>query len=166
MALRRKKFDSFTDWAAHLRVIQRNRLPLLKQIILESVGEIVANEAKDEVIGRVSPLPPTGPFVGWEPLADSTIEQKTAMGWGKGGDARSILYATGEMMDSIEYRVVRNQAIIGSDDPVLQYHEYGTYKMPPRPVLGPSMIRSMPRIIPRIERALNSVMCGQTPGWR
>lgn len=79
-----------------------------------------------------------GPFPGWNDLAESTEESKAKHGY----PANAPLEATGEMGDSITH--VRNglEAVIGATDPKMFYHEFGTPRIPPRPVMGPSVLRS------------------------
>jgi hypothetical protein len=64
---------------------------------------------------------------GWVPLAPATIA-------GKGAD--TPLLETGQMRDSGFYEVHGPNAIIGFTDEKIVYHEYGTSRIPPRPVVG------------------------------
>lgn len=75
----------------------------------------------------------------WKDLADSTIATKRRKHWGKGGDASSPLWATGAYHDSIQYQLKgRNKVQIFSDEPYVEYLEWGTAKMPARPVFLPA----------------------------
>jgi phage gpG-like protein len=79
-----------------------------------------------------------GPFPAWADLADSTEEHKAKMGY----PSDAPLEATGEMRDSITHTNHALEAVIGSTDPKLVYHEFGTLKMPARPVMGPAVLRN------------------------
>lgn len=65
----------------------------------------------------------------WPPLSAKTIARKRT------GD--SPLLETGALRDSYGATMVDRETIeVGSDDPKAQWHEFGTSRMPPRPVLG------------------------------
>lgn len=106
---------------------------------LKRVAELVEKTAKAE-IGQYQPA--IGPFPAWAPLADSTEQHKATMGY----PADAPLLATGEMQESIQHVVQGLEAQIGSNDEKMIYHEFGTAKMPPRPVLGPAAFRQKRKI--------------------
>jgi phage gpG-like protein len=88
---------------------------------LEKIGKHLEKKA-NEKIGRQQ--------VGWEKLADSTEEEKVR----KGYPANAPLLATGKLRKSIGHTVEGRTVTIGSTDEVMVFHEYGTHKLPPRPV--------------------------------
>ena len=90
---------------------------------LESVAVIIETESKS-MIGEYQQ--------GWDKLKDSTEAQKARMGY----PANAPLLATGEMRDSIQHHVSGDTAHIGTNDRKMRYHEYGTNRIPPRPVFG------------------------------
>lgn len=92
-----------------------------QQEALEQAAQIIETEAK-AMIGHYQD--------GWAPLAESTERQKAQ----KGYPPNAPLLATGEMRDSIEHNVNGLTAFIGTNDDKMKYHEFGTSKMPPRPV--------------------------------
>lgn len=102
---------------------------------LEKCAVKVEKTAKEE-IGHYQPS--AGPFPGWADLADSTEERKAKMGY----PADAPLLATGDMRDSITHTTHILEAVIGSKDPKMVYHEFGTPKMPARPVMGPAVFRN------------------------
>lgn len=59
-----------------------------------------------------------------------------------GYPADAPLEATGQMRDSISHKTHGLEAVIGSTDPKMVYHEFGTAKMPARPVMGPAVFRN------------------------
>ena len=77
-----------------------------------------------------------GPFAAWADLADSTEEHKAKMGY----PADAPLLASGAMQSSITHNTSVLEAVIGSTDPKMAYHEFGTPKMPARPVMGPALL--------------------------
>lgn len=66
----------------------------------------------------------------WTPLAPSTIRQT----------GPTILVDTGDMRDSIGYQMSDNGLAVhlGSDHPLVPIHEYGTARIPSRPIIRPA----------------------------
>ena len=110
---------------------------------LDLCARLIENTAKEE-IGHYQAE--HGPFPAWAPLADSTMREKTRLGYTGRLSADDPLYRTGEMRDSIEHRTEDLEAEIGTDSEIAPYHEFGTSKMPPRPFLGPSLVRNKENI--------------------
>lgn len=90
---------------------------------LEAVGVIIEKESK-AMIGTYQQ--------GWEQLADSTEAHKAKMGY----PSNAPLLATGEMRDSIAHNVGGTAVHIGTNNKKMRYHEFGTNRIPPRPVFG------------------------------
>ena len=67
----------------------------------------------------------------WTPLSASTIS--------RGGNS-SILIQDGTLRDSFNYHVDKKdlKVTVGSSDPKVIYHEYGTKDIPKRPIMGPA----------------------------
>jgi HK97 gp10 family phage protein len=131
-----------------LSVIMMVSLELQKRHLskaLEKVAKKVRDTARDE-IGFYQPE--VGPFPEWAELADSTEAEKARLGY----EPNAPLLRTGEMRESIGYQVEGLEAAIGSTDPKMVFHEFGTVKMPPRPVLGPAVVHNKERI----ERAVGT----------
>jgi phage gpG-like protein len=102
---------------------------------LEKCAVKVETTAKDEIGHYQSGI---GPFPAWVGLADSTEAHKAKMGY----PADAPLEATGEMRDSITHTTHALEAVIGSTDKKMVYHEFGTLRMPARPVMGPAILRN------------------------
>jgi|GEM_PF-340582 phage gpG-like protein len=107
---------------------------------LELCAQIVEQTAKAE-IGEYQPE--AYPFPAWAPLAESTLEQKEKLGY---SPPDNPLWRTGALRDSISHEVENDIATIGSDSEVMVYHEFGTSKMPMRPVLGPALMNNLKNI--------------------
>ena len=114
------KLTSMADLAAHLLIRQEHLKEALKE-----VGEKLAEKAREKIGHQQE---------GWAPLAPSTEAEKVRQGYPE--DAP--LLRTGELRDSISSRVVEGDTAvdIGSTDKVSKLHEFGTVKMPPRPVFA------------------------------
>ncbi|WP_412530880.1 HK97-gp10 family putative phage morphogenesis protein [Enterobacter roggenkampii] len=120
---------------------------------LAQVAEQIKKTAQDE-IGFYQPA--VGPFAAWEDLADSTEQEKARLGY----PLNAPLERTGKMRDSIKAESEGLEAIVGSEEEKLAFHEFGTVKMPPRPVLGPAVIHNEAAIKGIIGRAAVNAICG------
>lgn len=106
---------------------------------LKRVAAMVEKTAKAEIGEYQSSV---GSFPAWAQLADSTEAQKAANGY----PMDAPLLATGAMRKSIQHQVSGLEAQIGTNDEKMIYHEFGTSKMPPRPVLGTAAFRNKKKI--------------------
>ena len=133
-----RDFNSLAEFGAHLVTLQAaESLALHKG--LDQVARLVEKTAKDE-IGQYQPA--IGPFPEWAPLAASTEAEKARMGF----PLDAPLLRTGEMRDSIQHETNGFEAIVGSTDDKMVYHEFGTDKIPPRPVIGPAAFSNQEKI--------------------
>lgn len=78
---------------------------------------------------------------GWPVLAWSTVRDRIRRGY---DGEHPILERTGQLRQSVTQRMApgnvfqatRNQLVVGTYDPIAKYHQYGTSRMPPRPIVG------------------------------
>jgi len=110
---------------------------------------IIERDAKRQ-IGTYQPG--VGDFPAWAPLSADYEAAKVAAG----GKANAPLLFSGEMRDSIDHTVSATEAVVGAKDEKMVYHEFGTSKMPPRPVFGPAMLKTRKEV----EAALGQVLLG------
>lgn len=136
--MRAKEFSSIAEFALHIAAIDL-AVQLAAHKALERAAKLVEKAAKDE-IGHYQDA--VGPFPAWAPLAESTEASKAAHGYPSGAP----LLATGKMRDNITHAIEGNDAVIGSPDERAVFHEFGTSKMPPRPVFGPAVFSNKNRI--------------------
>lgn len=132
-------FNSLGELAIHLVEAQAHMVLSLHHG-LERASKLVERTAKSE-FGVYQPQ--QGPFPAWAPLAESTLERKEADG---SAPPDNPLVHSGDLRDSIEHEVVGHEAVIGTKDPLMVFHEFGTSKMPARPVLGPAAFRNKEHI--------------------
>jgi len=131
-----KTFNSFASFATHLQVLAIET-KLVKHAVLEAAAEEVQDTAKG-MIGFYHDDPH------WEALSPEYEAAKVRAGF----EPDAPLLRTGEMRESIRYVVATDgsMAVVGSDDQKMVWHELGTDKMPPRPVMGPAGIHGAPRV--------------------
>ena len=102
---------------------------------LERVAKVIEATAKAE-IGHYQDA--VGPFPGWPELAESTKDDRVR----KGYTENDPLLRSGELLESIGHQVDGLEAQVGSTSELMVFHEFGTQRMPARPVLGPAAFRN------------------------
>lgn len=119
---------SLTGFMSHLTngVMTVSRV---QQSAMEQACRVIEAEAKRE-LGTYQDG--AGSFVAWAELADSTKDQRVALGFSENEPG----LRTGEMRDSIRHQATPELGVVGSDDENLVYFELGTSKQPPRSVLA------------------------------
>lgn len=134
-----KTFDDLASFALHLAA---------REVAVRQQGEkamakalsVITEDAKAQ-LGHYQNA--VGDFPAWAPLAQSTEDQKRR----EGAPADAPLLRHGGMYASFDFTVASpEEGAAGSTDPTMVYHEFGTSKMAPRPVWGPAMVRSMPKV--------------------
>ena len=75
-------------------------------------------------------------------LADATQADRVAHGY----TPNDPLVRTGTLRDSIERESVGPVAVVGSKDPIMGYQEFGTSKIPPRPVFEIGLTESQDEV--------------------
>jgi HK97 gp10 family phage protein len=106
---------------------------------LKVVAKGIEKTAKKEIGHYQSAV---GEFPAWAQLAESTEREKERLGYNR----NEPLLRTGDLRDSIQHEVEGFEAVIGSKSQVMVYHEFGTVKMPARPVIGPAAYRNKEKI--------------------
>jgi hypothetical protein len=129
--------------------IERRLVPEL-YIALQKIGEATKDVAR------------TLPGVeqsGWPALAESTIADKMK----KGFPVPSPLKRTGEMAESYssELRPGQLAVAIGSPEKKALWHELGTSRMPPRPVLAKAMREILPFARKALLESVKATMMGK-----
>ncbi|MEI9982617.1 MAG: hypothetical protein WDN69_05045 [Aliidongia sp.] len=139
--------------AQRLRHVAEN-LPTERRIALEEIGEHGADTARN-LLGTYQPE--TGPFPAWPELADSTKAERVRLGFTENDPLRR----SGELAESISYRVDGTRSVaVGSPMDEMVYSELGTVTEPPRPALGPALIRSGGYIVERLSAAVTRAFRG------
>lgn len=152
-----REFQSLAAFAFHLA-----ELPVLMAVELqhglERVAEKVEETAKSEIGTYQSAV---GPFPAWAELAEVTKEDRVSQGFTE----NDPLLRTGQMRDDITHEVGGLEAVIGTPETaetaqIMIYQEFGTTKIPPRPVLGPAAYRNKASIEKLIGAAVVTGMIG------
>jgi phage gpG-like protein len=131
-----KEFSSLGAFGEHLL-----RRAAETALVLHEGLELVAKHVERKAVEKIGEYQdPVGPFSGWAPLAQATIDDRIA----KGFTPDEPLLRTGDLRDSIQHEVVGLEAVIGSTLEIAKYQEYGT--IPPRPFVGPAAYESKEKI--------------------
>jgi HK97 gp10 family phage protein len=131
-------FETMGQFADHLLKASVGEVIALQKG-LEKCAVLVEKTAKSE-LGTYQPE--VGPFQNWEELADVTKDDRVRLGYTE----NDPLLRSGNLQESITHEVAGLEAIIGSTSPVMAYQEFGTDKIPPRPVIGPAAFRNKEKI--------------------
>lgn len=151
-----KQFNSFGAFATHLAKLAATG-PEVTHHMVKAGAEEIAKTAQGEIGFYQTDIEP---YPDWALLADSTEAEKARLGY----EPDAPLLRTGEMKKSIRADAERNEAVVGSNDEILKYHEFGTDRMPPRPVLGPAAHYSSPRILAQFGKTTFAWLAGM--GWK
>jgi HK97 gp10 family phage protein len=89
--------------------------------------------------------PEQGPHPEWPELAEATMDERVREGY----TPNDPLLRSGDMKKHTSFEVHGLEAAIGSTDPKMVFHEFGTEHMPARPVFGPAAFRNK-EVIQRI----------------
>jgi len=141
-----QQFNSLGAFAEHLATLAVAVGPRM-HAGLDRAAAAVEARAKAE-IGTYQPA--VGPYPEWAELAESTQAERERLGF----TPNDPLLRTGGLRDSIGRTVGTDQAVIGSTSETMVFHEVGTERMPPRPVLAPALIASEEEV----KRALGSAL--------
>lgn len=176
-----KEFDNIGDFVAYLQTLE----PRVEHAISEGIregGRMIQEEAKQS-IGHYQP--PAGPFPGWAPLAETTLNGFTnAHGRHFPGKIElgfsppdNPLLRTSELHDHIELSVSRHKAVIGVRDEIVGdgtrenptrnigdvavWQEFGTHYMPRRSFLGRAGYVKAKAAVHAIGHAVFLALCGR-----
>lgn len=125
-----KEFADLGKMSMHF-LEQAVKSVVVLQAANEAIGAHIEKVAKAE-FGEYQNA--VGPFQAWAELAEATKDDRVAQGYTE----NDPLLRSGELRDSISHEASPLEAVIGSPDQVMVHQEFGTSKMPARPVLGPA----------------------------
>lgn len=145
-------FDDLGSFALHLVALEGTVRKNMKAG-LEAALVVIETAAKEEIGYYQAGV---GEFPAWAPLADSTEAEKARLG----APSNAPLLRHGGMYASFGHETEDLQGVVGSTDPTLIYHEFGTSKMPPRPVLGPALVKNRDHIQKILANTVFQALCG------
>lgn len=116
-----------------------NHLKHAEHAAMEKACLLVENEAKAS-IGHYQQQ--AGPFLPWQELSEATKDERVRLGFPE----NEPLLRTGQMRDSIQHVVGDREGCIGTDDPIAEYQELGTSRIPPRSFLAGAAVRKGPQV--------------------
>lgn len=151
------EFDSFGSFAMHLI-----KLAVTEAVIEREMLEHAAVAIEERAKGKIGhdEEPAAGPFAAWDPLAQSTVEEKEYLGYVDRLSPNDSLLRTGKMRDFIEHNVAGHIAHIGSNDDEAVYQEFGTATIPPRSFFGSSAFELAPKIVAETGLAFTAWLAG------
>lgn len=141
-----REFKDMGALANHFVMLSAGGFVLALHSGMEQIGAVIEKRAKEEIGNYQSAV---GPFQAWPELADSTKDDRVRQGYTE----NDPLLRSGELRDSISHEAKGLEVAIGSTSDVMVYHEFGTSKMPPRPVLGTAAFSSKEKVIAILTRA-------------
>ena len=154
-----REFSSMGALGLHLAKVAAGQM-IAAKLALDEACLVIEDTAKEE-IGHYQSEAGISPA--WAQLADSTEADKAR----KGFPLDAPLLRTGDMRDAITHEVSGLEAVVGAKEEgagkMLIYHEFGTSKMPPRPVLWPAWYRNKDRILRIVAEAMISEIIGVRP---
>lgn len=142
-----RDFEDIGQFISHLAVVEGMVKHRMAQG-LEKALVLIETDAKEQ-IGHYQPE--VGPYSAWAPLTPGTEAEKAR----EGAPAGAPLLRHGALYASFQHEVISpEEGIVGSTDPTMVFHEMGTDKMPPRPVMGPALYKNRERIQQILGRAI------------
>lgn len=148
---------TFGEFASFLDAAAARAHPAMALETHHLMAEVEAH-AKD-LIGRENPE--------WPPLAESTIAEKTQLGYTGQVSATDPLLRTGDLRASIsssaEMTGIGAEGVVGSDSEIAKFQEIGTSRIPPRPFLGLAMMKAEPHAVEEFGHLAVELL---TPGVR
>lgn len=134
-----KQFNDFSKFTKHIEKVA-TLYDIKETKVLQYLG-LFLEEAMKETIGHLQRG--AGTYESWAPLKPATIADKARKGY-IFNDEANPLYRTGKLQDSIKHTVLPHHLVIGSDDEVMIYQEFGvpSHNLPPRSVMGLTMFKS------------------------
>jgi phage gpG-like protein len=136
------KQRQFATWGQNIASLE----PVMEQIGLDILADNAMQFLTEGDFYRASM---TAMLVApkWEPLAASTQADRARRGY---EPAHPILWRTGDLATSLSERgaggnifeTTSNSLRVGTSMPDASFHQYGTSRMPPRPVVGLTRDRS------------------------
>jgi len=133
-----REFGSFGEFALHLAGLQVAAVSALENGLDKSIA-LIERDARAE-FGEYQGA--VGPHPAWPELADSTKENRVSQGYTE----NDPLLRSGHLRDQTQREREGLVGVVGNTDPVMAYQEFGTSKIPARPVYGPALYKNIDNI--------------------
>lgn len=152
-----REFASLGALARHLEAVVA-RMPAVEEKVLGAIGSAVVRRAQEKIGYYQEGI---GPFEAWPALAPATVAEKERLGY---APPDNPLLRTGALRDSYHFVVTRGltapEVTAGTNDPVGLWQEMGTSTIPPRPVIGPAMLETMPANLEALANGVKTALTG------
>lgn len=137
------EFKDLGSLAAHFDRIAAHAANVKSGAGLEDAAALLTEKARDNV-GQYHDA--VGPVPAWAPLADATKADRVSQGYTEDDP----LLRSGELRDSIGHEVSGNTAWVGSTSDLAPLHEFGTSRMPPRPIFGTALYENISEVVHQV----------------
>lgn len=141
-----KEFGNMAQFAQHLVMLSAGGFALALHEGMNAVGALVEERAREE-FGVYQPA--VGPFQAWPELAQATKDDRMRQGYSE----NDPLLRSGKLRGTISHESAGLEVAVGSTSDLMVYHEFGTSKMPARPVLGTAAFSSKDKIMEILGKA-------------
>jgi hypothetical protein len=148
-----REFDSVLKFVEHLTVLAAS----IHEAEHKALDEALVLLEKDMAarIGQYQDA--SGRFPAWAPLAESTEAEKERLGY----PSDAPLLREGDLQQSFTHSTDGpREGLVGSTDDTMLYHEMGTSKMPPRPVVGPAWFDNSEKVRRLLGHAVAEAIIG------
>jgi hypothetical protein len=148
-----KEFNSLESFSKHLNKMI-GEYPRYEKKWGDFSAEVLEKEAKDK-IGHLQP--------NWKELAEVTKRQKERLGYVFNADYNP-LFREGHLRDSIKghYNLANHSLMLGSFSEIMVYQALGTANIPPRDVIGSTMMQAKPQLVVYLGQMLMAWMLLQS----
>lgn len=150
-----REFSSMGEFATHLAGLAVG-MYVHEQAALERCLILISNAAAMEFDRYQKAV---GEFPAWPELAEITKEHRVALGY----TPNDSLKMSGVMAASSKREVDGLEGVVGSTDPKMPYHEFGTMTIPARPVWGPAALKNRDKIKNILGSAIVNGLFGGDP---
>jgi phage gpG-like protein len=118
------------------------------EVVLTLIGSETADAVRQLI--RDGGAGQHGFGIQWPALKQTTIDWKAQHSGGYLGNAASILYDSGDFYNDVSFEVNARSVMIGTNQEYIQYTEYGTSHMEPRPVFPTALLNTLPMILSQL----------------
>jgi HK97 gp10 family phage protein len=143
-------------------ILKFAELPELVTKEIEKEIKKSAIKIRDDAVKKFGEYQPeVGSYPAWEQLKEATIKQKEKAGGSEDplighSDSNGSKVWSQPLRNTIGIKTEKLTAAVGTDDPLGEYHEYGTEHIPPRPFLRPALYENQDNIKNNVKEGIQN----------